>query len=208
MGTYASPVAFSVQGSEHGHIVFAKSHVEARRVGAAEVGEDFETVESVNRVPALDCYAATGKVPPRVLIEDHGWWYECIQCLHQIQADDLYDYDEDRTLQPEYEGNRVFCCGNCRNAFHDERHREAQLQLQRASAALARFPGIEILHANGHDRDAAVQFKFPGGQYGATWRVGEPDVWVAKSDQDAFHAFQDRLIAERAAMQADAGKGE
>ena len=97
--------AYSVQGDEYGTVVFAKHSVVARREGANELSIDFEDVESCTRLPALDQYAVTGKVPWKVLVEEHGWHQECGWCYRRVYSDEperVWASDE-----------QVFCCAEC-----------------------------------------------------------------------------------------------
>lgn len=81
--------AYSVQGNEHGVIEFARHSVVARRNGAAELGIEFEDVESCRRVPALDKFAGVkGGVPMRVLVEEHEWSQECGYCARRVYNDE------------------------------------------------------------------------------------------------------------------------
>ena len=64
--------AYSVQGDEHGCVVFAEHNVVARREGANELNIEFGDVESCRRAPQFDQYADAGKVPVQALL-DAGW---------------------------------------------------------------------------------------------------------------------------------------
>ncbi|PWF25008.1 hypothetical protein [Corticimicrobacter populi] len=196
MSKYNDKVAFVVsEGYENTCcVVFERSHVAARRVGAGELGSEFEGV-SCRREKALDQFAGAGKVPPRFLVEELGWWFTCVECGNRTS-----DEGEDRNpITTEYEGDMVFCCGNCRNSYHEEQHRRAQIRLQRESACLAKFPGVDVVWVNDHKEDSTVSFRFPGGENPADWKVGDTHVKVARMDQPAFEAYQNSVIATRAA---------
>lgn len=200
MSKYDTKVAFVVSEDYEGTccVVFERSHVAARRAGAGELGSEFEGV-SCRREKALDQFADAGKVPPRFLIEELGWWFTCAECGNSTSDEDAAD----RPIMTEYEGDMVFCCGNCRNRYHDEQHRRAQIRLQRESACLAKFPGVEVVWVNVHKTDSTVLFRFPGGVNPADWKVGDAHLNVARIDQAAFQAYQDSVIAARAQQPGD-----
>ena len=60
-------------------------------------------------------------------------------------------------------------------------------------AAKAKWPGIEITYTSGYDTDTYASFKFPGGQYNATWRLGADVVSVTVADHEAWKAYQATL---------------
>jgi hypothetical protein len=95
--------AFHVQGDEYGVVVFANSNVVARREGALELDEQFNSV-SCKRVPGLDSYAKAGKVASRVLVEDFGFWQECAWCSHQV---------DNETEERVWDGEAVYCSIEC-----------------------------------------------------------------------------------------------
>ena len=79
--------AYQVNADEHSVIVFEKSNVAARRVGADEMHQEFEDIFSCHRVQELDKYASFGSVPLKVLVQDHGWITKCIKCSSWVSAD-------------------------------------------------------------------------------------------------------------------------
>ncbi|WP_429169165.1 hypothetical protein [Aeromonas rivipollensis] len=114
--------AFSVQGDEHGAVVFATSGIAARRMGANELNTDFEFIESCRRLPWADQYASAGRVPPLELIA-HGWWLECAHCYRLVCEDSShYDKENDREIphQPVADGVHLYCTQACRDAAHIE----------------------------------------------------------------------------------------
>lgn len=187
--------AFHAQGEEYGKIIFAKSHVEARRVAAGELGCEFQEVESCRRLPMLDKYAATGKVPAKDLIENHGWWFECAGCGTRVDAEN-FDYETETHREAVYAGEDVYCCHRCKSA---EDHRIAEikrLEEEVTVAALEKWPGIAIVHANGHVnrfQKAFVDFRYPGGKYSARWNLGEETVSVMAIEVEAWNAFASSL---------------
>ncbi len=75
-----------------GGIVFARSNVEARRIGAAIYHDGEFSGRHCNRVPWADAYEPEGNVPASVCI-DNGWHFECCGCGANIDSDWLYDND-------------------------------------------------------------------------------------------------------------------
>ncbi|WP_262140653.1 hypothetical protein [Serratia ficaria] len=104
--------AFSVQADEFGCIRFAKTHVEARREGAAELEVEFGDIVSCRRAPALDAYAAAGHVPWKVLIEEHGWSQECGYCNRRV-----HDETEGRVLDDKRD--QSFCDIECQARYEN-----------------------------------------------------------------------------------------
>jgi hypothetical protein len=74
-------------------------------MGANELNEEFTDVRC-RRAPEFDAWAERGKVPWRVLIEDHGWSQECGGCYKSVYSDcDGRVYDD----------NQVYCNDSCRD---------------------------------------------------------------------------------------------
>lgn len=108
--------AFSVQADEFGCIRFAKNHVTARREGANELDVEFSSIVSCRRVPELDSYAATGNVPWKVLLTDHGWSQECGHCNRMVYAEPgEYVFDDEK--------DQAYCSVECQ-ARHENYDRE------------------------------------------------------------------------------------
>ncbi|MFC7515046.1 hypothetical protein ACFQUU_08525 [Herbaspirillum sp. GCM10030257] len=187
--------AFHAQGDEYGKIIFAKSHVEARRLAAGELGCEFQEIESCRRIPSLDQYAATGKIPAKDLIEDHGWWFECAGCSTRVDSDN-FDYANEQRREAVYVDDVVYCCQSCK-ASEDARVAEImRLEDEVTATALEKWPGITIVHANGHVnrfQNAFVDFSYPGGKYSARWNLGEETVSVVATELEAWNAFASRL---------------
>ena len=78
-------IAFHVRcGHEASTIAFATSNVAARRLGANELGLEFEEITNCTRCADLDKYAAQGYVDTEVLIEEHSWVFECPGCFSLV----------------------------------------------------------------------------------------------------------------------------
>jgi hypothetical protein len=183
-------------GEGHACVQFAEHSVVARREGANELNTDFESV-NCRRAPEFDTYAEAGKVPDRVLVE-HGWWFECMQCSKRI-CDEPYDDDgEPIELQPIYEERGwIFCSPKCRDSLYAEKAEQKARAEAAATAALAKWPGIEICHKNGYENPGRVWFKFPGGAGQADWTQGASTILIQLRDQDAWAAFEASIKAAR-----------
>lgn len=189
----------------YGTVIFAMNSATARREGANELGIEWGEVESCRRAPEFDQYAP-GPVHPLTLIK-HGWWIECQHCLRKVSIDmaDELEIDglnpDDFIPRPAPRGG-VFCSEGCECSSHMEK-----VGLEEAADALrevfeANFPGAEIqhLHVGGGPklekadgsmgRCFVVTFRFPGGQYGASWDFGSDTCHVSKEDEEVFRAWR------------------
>lgn len=190
--------AYSVQGDEYGCVIFASSNIAARRVGASELGIEFNQVTSCCRMPEADRFAEQRAVPVKVLVEEFGWWQECAYCASMISAEE----SPDRA----WEGDHIFCDTNCQQKFHE---REARAKQERASVAakleevkalaISRFPGITNVQVfkeweTGH----RVYFDFPGGMKSASWLVGDDNINVCECDVEAGKAFMELVRSAKA----------
>lgn len=209
-----------------GGIVFAKSNIEARRVGASLWGDGEIRGMIVNRRRDLDKYEARG-VPASVLVEE-GWHFECSGCGVRID-----DYNlEENGLSPRHvvgvEGGRVYCSHACRmGAKADEAAAEALgeafLEMLRDMVRV-RFPNAD--HCFGEHKthayvprwsspsvveQAVVSFSFPGMTFGpasleyrrATNADGShvigpvrPDYYCSNGDREAFEKFASHPMTE------------
>lgn len=107
---YTDPKAFIVTGDDGAAaIIFARHAVVARREGACELGTEFSYVESCRRAPEFDSWAELGRVPSFILVEKHGWQFECSYCYSMVSADtDGWTWEG---------GHHVFCSQRCRGLF-------------------------------------------------------------------------------------------
>jgi len=162
-----------------GGIVFAKSSIAARRIGAGRYADgEFESV-SCRRAPYADEYAGSGIVPASRLIAE-GWHFECSGCGRMIDNDNLWERDIDPDDVVGRQDSSVYCNELC----------EAQEALSRAERKVfdrrwtrrlvklvkARFPEAKIVndsyfrrphvYADRKDgryllRDATIPFTLP-----------------------------------------------
>ena len=183
-----------------GCVRFANHNIVARREGANQLDCDFESV-SCRREPAFDAYADTGEVPRDVMV-DHGWWFECMNCSQKICSEPENEDGEPVELAPVYEGEWCFCSQRCRHAFHAEKADQKARADAAESAALAKWPGIEICHVNGYENPARVWFKFPGGGHTqCDWTHGADTLLVPQIDLAAWRSFEDSLRVARENVQ-------
>ena len=183
-------------------IVFAVSNAPARRLGAAELDLDWDSVESCRRAPHFDEYAP-GPVPIDAMIEA-GWNFTCDrwECQAPIDRAHINDEGEEIDTAGTYVVRRrqVFCTQECL-ARHD-----ASLRARRAAKdALielveAKFPGARVVRVHVfHDRlvpsseergYANACFLYPGAKYPATYHFGDGNTaWVPQIDVPVFEAL-------------------
>jgi len=200
-----------------GGVVFARSNIEARRMGANLLNMDEIAGLTVQRRPDLDQYADTG-VPARVLVEE-GWWFECHGCGLRINDYRMEDAGLPVSGIVGYEQGRVYCSHACRmesraeDAARDAFGKAFLDMLQ--DMVRARFPGAEIHFGDGRHhasvprywplvaQQAVVEFEWPGQKigrasleyhhatdYGATL-IGpvRPEFRCCNGDREAFEAF-------------------
>lgn len=184
--------AYIVTEDFEGHccIKFAKHNVVARREGASELNTEFEYVEC-RRAPEFDQYAEIGEVPIQVLI-GHGWRYKCFGCgttVHKYSED-----DEGNELELYYpDDNRVYCSLQCCSEEIERNNEQKRREREVVNAALERWPGIEIVYSNVYMDPQLVEFKFSGGLYKCTWRMGQSFVSVSKTDVEAWKKFAESV---------------
>lgn len=178
-------LAYTVRCDDGHAVVFATSGAAARRLGAAELGLDFEEVESCCRSTDYDQYAETGLPEPRVLIAQHYWWFDCgsSQCSERVSED-----SEERVFDAT---GTPYCSPECQQR---EERREAVFAAEEAelrSAALAKWPGTTICWMQ--QSKQSVFLRFPGGEAGVTWKKGEETVLLQPRDKDAWLAYKATL---------------
>lgn len=195
--------AYEVRDDGEGYccVVFATNGATARREGASELGTEWEYIESCRRAPHLDQYSP-GPIPPMTLIE-HGWWFECGYCGRRVSNEMNEELERDGldpdNFAPRPNGNHgVFCSAGCECADHIGRRGRDEAADALREVFEAKFPGAEILHIhvrNGpklteEPRSFVVTFKFPGGEWSASWSFGDEFCQVPKCDVDAFNAWR------------------
>jgi hypothetical protein len=182
-------------------IVFARSSVAARRIGAHELADgDFSGVRC-RRVPWADPYVGRGV--PAALAVANGWNFECAGCASPIDEEE----QEWRGLTVDRVygavAGAVFCCVEC---AADDRY-ETEKRQAIGDAVLAefraivrsRFGDVEFVTGSGREhvyvthehvvQQAFVSFRFPGQKYGpATYRWDNERLTVREGwrERDAF----------------------
>lgn len=202
-----------------GGIVFAKSNIEARRLGANLLNMDDIGGMEVKRRKDLDKYEGKG-VPAWLLVSD-GWHFECHGCGMRIDDCSMEDASLPITGIVGAESGAIYCCHTCRmeaRAEHaaQEAFGEAFLDMLK-DLVRNRFPNID--HCFGEHRQhvyvqrwsrpmvvqqARVSFNFPGMKIGpATLEyhhcgnahgspiIGpvRPHFYCCNGDREAFEAF-------------------
>ena len=61
-----------------GGVVYAKTNAQARREGSCQFGDGDFNWGSARRAPEFDTFAPEG--PPKSVMFEHGWWFECEEC--------------------------------------------------------------------------------------------------------------------------------
>lgn len=211
--------AFAVTDKDEGSggVVFAKTNVEARRVGAAEFGDGDFAAFDCRRAPEFDRWASRGAVPLLALYEA-GWWQECVGCERRIQQ----DWD-DEPLNPRETPRGLYCTPACKRWDDEERAKrerhEARALRAMERSLLRRLPAAEIVRdksdamhrAHAYVRrdqfgrwrihQAVVAFRFPGAQHGlASFRADDrhsthfdrkpPGLYVPAGDRAVFDAWR------------------
>lgn len=143
-------LAYSVTENNEctGGIVFAKSAIAARRLGAERYADgEFEDV-SCRRAAYCDQFASDGIVPASHLIAQ-GWHFECSHCYKIIDNDHLWERD---ILTEDVIGTQdssVYCNELCkaREALEEaeRKHIERRWIRRLTKVVQARFPEAEII---------------------------------------------------------------
>jgi hypothetical protein len=215
--------AYSVQELDErtGDIFYAKHAITARKRGANEYAGGEITGVECRRAPWADKYAP-GPCPRLVMI-DHGWWFECHGC-GQTMREDAADYVEEGEVNDPARyierGSSVYCSEECRTRYRAEKalckRMERKAVRELADKLLAVLPGVTPITIKRKDnwrphayasrqRDGSiavqqcvVSFEWPGMKIGAgTYRydkVGEePHVAICHGDLEAWHAWRDSV---------------
>jgi len=211
-----------------GGIVYAKSAIEARRIGANEYADgDFSAV-SCKRAPWADRYIGKG-LPIHIMVEN-GWHFDCQGCGRRIDSDYLWETDR----QPEdivgHQHSACYCDAVCEareTLDRAERKRLENRWLRRfAKIVKRRFPDAAPTHRHAYcERDAngrlrigqvSVEFDFPGRQYSlaqlrwdrdSSWKADsrKPSWSCSSGDREAFEAYAAQGIEARQGGDGEAG---
>ncbi len=200
-----------------GGIVFAKSDVEARRLGANEFNDGEFSGMGVARREELDQYIGKG-VPASVMIE-MGWNFECWGCDEEINSDWLHDNHMTSEQVVGNEGGQVYCCWTCKaNAAAREARKEAfgrEYASVMKTMISDKYGSEAIFHTEGRYQpvvnveeqggyltihSATVYFDFPGQtlapatmEYRSRGDLNcgppEMEIWCTRGDQEIFEAW-------------------
>ena len=184
MATTLAPktkLAYLVKCDEACEIIYATSSAAARRMGAQEIGVDFEDVESCTRAPYLDAYAeAAGGPSPKMLIEEHNWRFECGHCFANVdQHEELRVYDE-------YEA--PYCCMTCLAAEQKKQADHTAAKEALTLVATTRWPGADICWMN-QDK-GTVFLRIAGATAGALWHQDTDEVQCGAVDAPVWEAYR------------------
>lgn len=197
-----------------GGVIFAKSNLHARKIGANLWNDDELGGMTVKRRKDLDRYKDTG-VPAKLLVWE-GWRFECSGCGMTID-DDIH---EDEGLPTDgivgNESGRVYCSHACRAiSLATEAHNKAYGQAftdMLKDMVRKRFPQFQHYFGEwtphsfvqqGAVKQAIVYFDFPGRKYGpaslhydhcgdrGSTLIGpvKPYYQCASGDREAFEAL-------------------
>ncbi|MBV7408715.1 hypothetical protein [Maritimibacter sp. DP1N21-5] len=205
-----------------GGIVFAKSNIEARRIGANLLNMDDIGGMEVKRRKDLDRFEETG-VPAWLLVSE-GWRFECLGCGMQINEDEMEDAGLPVTGIVGVEHGHIYCCHVCRMQRMAEyaackAFGEAFLDMLKG-VVTARFPDIEPCFGEYRHhvyvptwcspyvvQQAKVHFSFPGMKIGPASLVYQhqanahgsritgpvkPEFYCCNGDREAFEALAGR----------------
>ena len=173
----------------HSCVVFHHHGLAARREGAGELGEDFESVECI-RAPHFDKFSELGYVPVIEMLKD-GWWFECVHCGRRItDEDDEVPLDSVVTTK-----NSAFCNQSCVDGHHKEiadhnvnfESLKTKVQQLRPDLQFTKFIG------EWPQLTFVASFSFEGCQYGGSVRKdhNKDDIewYVANGDKEAWSAY-------------------
>lgn len=206
-----------------GGIIWAKSNVEARRLGASAFHDGEFSGLTCRRAPWADKYFEMRSVPYLVMIEN-GWWFSCVHC-EQIINSDLEGTDDDDntiTLDPVEDAHGMFCTPACRDDYLQEkaeRRMWEQWTVDLLTAMLLKaiptarvtddLPYVFAMKRNGlwNAEEATICFNFPGqkiapAQFKFRREHPKPHASVCAGDLPAFEAW--RAAGYPAAMQESA----
>jgi hypothetical protein len=174
-------VAYLVTCDEACEIVYATSSAAARRLGANEIGIDFEDVESCRRAAYLDQYVGTAGPAPKMLIEEHGWRFECGNCFDSVDQD-----IEERVYDTH---DWPYCCAKCLAADQKKKADSIAAKAALRAAATDRWPGATICWLNEHK--GTVFLRIEGAKAGALWDKQDDALFCQPNDEGAWKAYKE-----------------
>jgi hypothetical protein len=204
-------------GEGHAEVLFAPTEE-----AAADLAEGGDIDGEIERAPQFDQWAP-GPVPRHALLAA-GWWFSCRCCSHRVSEDGCEDcaeeLEEPRLWAPYIKGGAIYCSRACYEglvqSLWEDRCRKHEDNAAGRSMVARRWPGATFKNAFRTGRDQVVfAFVFPGGKHGpahlyqpAIRGDEQADAWspparetllVPQGDVDAWHAFEDTILAAREA---------
>lgn len=200
-----------------GGIIWAKTAVEARRIGADEYADGEFSNVSCRRAPWADPYF--GKDLPISEMVAHGWNFECSGCGVRIDSDLLWERDLEYEDIIGHQHSLCFCTAVCEARYNLERAECKRVQtrwLRRFTKIVQRrFPDAKPEHnhayatrRNGVVRleQVSVAFDFPGREYGlaqlrwdrnSSWQAErkKPYYTCSNGDKAAFETYAAQTAA-------------
>lgn len=187
--------AYEVREPEEGSctVVFDTRNVSARRRGAAELGCDFEDVESCVRRPEFDQYDP-GPVPLSATLAA-GWWHTCCGCGCTFDNDGIRAYDEDsvyHAIEPvEDKHGSTFCSPACMMRDWQQKRERKLKEAAVIEVAMVKWP--EALRVWPYCRSRsegtlpnACDILLPGMADPISWEIGGTHAGVTRRDLDTF----------------------
>lgn len=171
-------------------VVFHHHGLAARRLGAEELGEEFEYLEC-RRSPEFDHFTESGKVPTQALL-DAGWWFECHHCGKRVPDEDFRPI-EGLVIK----GDAVYCNEKCKHG-HDKEVSDRDLKFEEFKDKVKSMrPDLEFTEFQGGYPwiTNVAKFTFPGAKYGGSVRDdkgdGNIELFVAGGDMDAWNTYEE-----------------
>ncbi|UYZ60157.1 hypothetical protein [Hymenobacter latericus] len=179
--------AYIVTENEEHHacVVFADHAVTARRKGADELNTDFTDDLSVKRAKHFDQYAPQGSVPLEVLVMEHGWSHECDECSERV-TQDLYNYQEERDMQPVWGQNFVYCSPECEATYNERKAKEKAEYDALVAKLLAEYPGVTPKYRT---TNGGLSLRFPGAKHDSYWQPDKPGIGALRMDVPALYRY-------------------
>jgi hypothetical protein len=202
----SSPENNVTEESQYCALVFARTELRARILGAAQVELRGEGADFVaRRAPEFDAHAP-GPVPHSAMLAE-GWLFECAFCGHMVDKDgceecieaaaDAPEADAHHTVvgeEPAVEGQDVYCSNQCAELARNEREARTAMYAAAEAEMVRRWPGAtRTSRWLGVDDRVYVHFTFPGGQHDVLWIVGEKEVRVHLPDVERWKRYVTEL---------------
>jgi hypothetical protein len=170
MMTNKKTLAFQVDDTCEGcsTIVFHHHGLAAKRIGADELGYDFDEV-NCSRAAEFDQFAELGYIPPIEQVK-RGWWFKCLNCHTHISEDEF-----DISDLVEHGRSGIFCSKACHKEHHDniEKVNSQHKAFNEWFMKTELFPYIDVVNwAPGYPwLTMVIEFKFPGCRHLASARL-------------------------------------